>query len=100
RLVPRASISGRPGVQGIAFDAVAKRAIVSSVGALPAGTVESRLPGSVPLKSPRAVPTVQSIGAGAQTDEWTTPKRWAGQLGDYMAGAVAIAPQARAGASR
>src|SRR6266704_4029132 len=45
-VVSSAAFDGRAGVQGIAIDPVSRRALVSSVGRLPADVALSRIPGS------------------------------------------------------
>src|SRR4051794_38050176 len=45
RALATAAFDGRPGAQGVVFDAATGRALVATVGRLPAGLTDSRLPG-------------------------------------------------------
>ena len=45
RVIAHGAYDGRGGVQGVAYDAVANRAFVTSVGRLPASIANNRLPG-------------------------------------------------------
>ena len=85
----RARLDGAPGVHGVAVDPVTRRVFVSSVGRLPA---TSSTPGATPSRQP-AVTYLSAIDADVTGDSARPRWRSAG-LGDYMAGAPAIASRA------
>ncbi|MBV9880339.1 MAG: bifunctional YncE family protein/alkaline phosphatase family protein, partial [Gemmatirosa sp.] len=98
RVLARAPFDGRPGVQGVVVDPVARRVLVSTVGRLPAGMTESRLPGQR-LATTSAIAQLSAVALDAQGD----PARRvaaSGALGDFMAGAPAVARRAGAGGRR
>jgi YVTN family beta-propeller protein len=95
RVIARGRIEGRSGAQGIAVDPVNRRAAIASIGRLAPGVAESRLPGSAPIARANAVVQLSLFGAAATGDN-VAPAYSSGALGDFMAGAPAIA--ARAGA--
>jgi len=99
RVVARGRFSGQSGVQGVTVDPVSGRALVSSVGRLPSGVTQPRLPGSRPLASTRAIAQLNFFGADASGDS-VAPLRSSGALGDFMAGAPAVAPRAGADGRR
>ena len=76
----------RAGFHGVAIDPVTHRALVSSVGRLPA---TSETPGVAPVRQP-AVSYLSALSGDAAGDslsaEWRSPA-----LGDYIAGATAVA---------
>jgi len=90
RVIARAPTDGRPGVFGLAIDPVTHRAFVSSVGRVP------RPAGSPPNTGRGAAarqPIVTQLSAfdGAATGDSVRMLSNSGSLGDYMAGAPAIA---------
>ena len=87
RVIAHALFNGRPGVQGIAIDPVTKRAVISSVGKLPADVAASRTPGGPPLARAKSVSQLVSYA----TDSTAAIVAESGPLGDFMAGAPAIA---------
>ena len=87
------------GAQGIAIDPVNRRALVSIVGRLPRGVAESRLPGSAPIARANAVVQLKVFAPDAAGDS-VAPVHSSGALGDFMAGAPAIAARAGAGGKR
>ena len=91
----RARVEGTPGIYGIAIDPVTHRALVSSVGRLPA---TSSTPGTTPARQP-AVSHLSAVDGDASGDSlaplWRSPA-----LGDYMAGAPAIASKSGADGRR
>ncbi|MFN8579944.1 MAG: hypothetical protein U0163_03065 [Gemmatimonadaceae bacterium] len=88
RVIARVPFDGRSGVHGVVVDPVSGAALVSSVGRLPSGTTDSRLPGSGALE---ASATTQLSVIAADVSGVGTPFRLSGPLGDYMAGNPAIA---------
>jgi len=82
-----AAFDGRAGVQGIVIDPVTRRALITSVGRLPADLALSRTPGSDRLARTKSVAQVSAYDGGdSAAIRWTSPA-----LGDYMAGSPAVA---------
>ncbi|MHB1311009.1 MAG: bifunctional YncE family protein/alkaline phosphatase family protein [Gemmatimonadaceae bacterium] len=106
RVISHGAFDGRPGVQGITYDAPTRRAIVTSVGRLPASIANSRLPGEKEPEGARVVAQVRAFGLD------TLPALAAGapprasaplapdSIGDYLAGAPAAALQKNSGGHR
>lgn len=91
-----AAFDGRAGVQGIVVDPVTRRALVSSVGRLPADLALSRIPGSDRLARTKSVVQVAAYDGGdSAVVRWTSPA-----LGDYIAGSPAVALRANASGHR
>ena len=99
RLLARVPFDGRPGVHAIAIDRVRHRALVSTVGRLAANATVGRLPGGKPLSAADAVAQLASIDAGARGDA-ASATRTSGPLGEFMAGAPAVARSANASGKR
>src|SRR5690242_10442368 len=98
RSIATARLNGRPGVFAVARDPMTNAMLVSSVGRMPPSAEVRRMPGGDPI------PANVSIAHLAIFDGWspdsarrlaTTPP-----LGDYMAGAPAVARRASASAAR
>ena len=92
RVVARGRFDGRSGAQGLAIDPATGRALVTSVGRLRDAT-QPRLPGSRPPSRANAVAQLHFFAGDASGDS-VGPARSSGALGDFMAGAPAIAPRA------
>ena len=91
-----AAFDGRAGVQGIVIDPVTRRALITSVGRLPADVALSRTPGSDRLARTKSVAQVSAYDGGDSTViRWTSPA-----LGDYIAGSPAVALRANASGHR
>src|SRR5216683_5762642 len=91
-----AAFDGRAGVQGVAIDPVTGRALVTSVGLLPADVALSRLPGSTLLARTKSVAQLSAYDGGdSAVVRWTSPA-----LGDYIAGSPAVALRANASGHR
>ena len=88
-----ARFDGRAGVQGIAIDPVNGRAFFSSVGRLPADLVLSRTPGSEQLAEAKSV--AQLLAYDGDVDSLIV-RLSSPALGDYIAGAPAVARRANA----
>lgn len=99
RVIASSGFDGRPGVYGVAVDPVTGRALLSTVGKLPADLAIKRTPGGPPL--PRAKAVVQLFAYSA---DGTVPREASADrgdsaavtlssaaLGDYLAGATAVA---------
>src|SRR5438552_6245435 len=86
---------GRAGVQSIAIDPVTRRTLVTSVGLLPAELALSRTPGSERLAQTKAVAQLTAYDGDSVVPRWTSP-----ELGDYIAGAPAVATRANASGHR
>ncbi len=86
-----ATFDGRAGVQGVAIDPVNGRAVVSSVGLLPADLALSRIPGSEQLARTKSVAHLKAYDADSMVVRMTSPA-----LGDFIAGAPAVARTANA----
>ncbi|MEO8337605.1 MAG: hypothetical protein ABI664_21695 [bacterium] len=95
RAIARAKVIGTPGVYGIGIDPVTKRALVSSVGRIPATSIT---PGAAPTRTP-AVSHLSALDAEIAGDS-ATPIWRSAPLGDYMAGGPAIATTAGADGKR
>jgi len=87
RVLSHATFNGRPGVQGIVIDPVTTRAVVSSTGKLPADVAASRTPGGPPLSRAKSVSQLVSYAADGTSAIMTQ----SGAIGDFLAGAPAIA---------
>src|ERR1019366_3409651 len=96
RVVASSKFDGRPGVYGVALDPATGRALVSTVGRLPADLAIKRTPGGPPL--PRAKSFIQLFTYAA---DGPVPRGNGGgdsasvvsssvALGDYLAGATAV----------
>ncbi len=102
RVVASAKFDGRPGVYGVAVDPVTGRTFVSTVGKLPADLALKRTPGAPPL--PRAKSVVQLFTYGASEkaprssggDDSAMVMKSSVELGDFLAGATAVAQRANA----
>ena len=88
RAVAHVRLDGTPGVNGVAVDPVTHRVFVSSVGRI---APTSSTPGVTPARRP-AVTYLSSISTEATGDS-AAPAWKSGALGDYMAGAPAVAAQ-------
>ena len=95
RAMARARVAGTPGVFAVAVDPVTHRAFVSSVGRL---TATSATPGAATARQP-AVAHVSALSADVAGDS-AAPLWRTAALGDFMAGAPAIASTAGAGGKR
>ena len=102
RVVSHGAFDGRPGVQGLVYDTVAHRAIVTSIGRLPAAIANNRLPGRSEPAGARVVAQVRAYGNGTMADTaraadgTPAPPRAVlaldpDSLGDYLAGAPGVA---------
>jgi hypothetical protein len=85
RVVARAAVDGRPGIYGVSVDPATHRAFVSSVGRVPVNR-QDRTRG-------REMAQLHVFGA-AVTGDSAHSEANSGALGDYMAGAPAIAARA------
>jgi len=96
-IVSHGAFDGRPGVQGITWDAVTQRAIVTSIGRLPASVANSRTPGRPEPAAARVIAQVRGFGmewgaaARAGNPPVATMSLPVDSLGDYLAGAPAVA---------
>ena len=86
RALARMRVEGTPGVHGVTIDPVTHRALVSSVGRLPA---TSATPGTVTARQP-AVTHLSALSGSVDGDS-LAPEWRSRALGDYMAGAPAVA---------
>jgi DNA-binding beta-propeller fold protein YncE len=98
RVVAHGAYDGRAGVQGVAFDAVARRALVTSVGRLPA---PNRLPGEPEKPGARVIAQVRAFTEAARPaiGDAAPPAGLAfrsDSIGDYLAGAPSVARQRNA----
>ena len=91
----RVRVDGTPGVHGIAIDPVTHRALVSSVGRIAPTSVT---PGTTAARLP--VVTHLSGLSGNATGDSLTPVWYSPSLGDFMAGAPAVATRAGADGRR
>ena len=98
RVVASSKFDGRPGVYGVAVDPVNGNALISSVGRLPAELAQQRTPGGPPLPRARAVVQLFTYSAGGvarrEGGDSATVVRSSVELGDYLAGATAVARRA------
>jgi YVTN family beta-propeller protein len=100
RVVASAAFDGRPGVQGVALDPASGRVFISSVGRLPGGLAQARVPGT-PLPRARPVAHIAAYAADrvagrANGDDSAAVAMTSPALGAYMAGAPAVALKANA----
>jgi DNA-binding beta-propeller fold protein YncE len=99
RVIARGRFDGRSGDQGVAIDPVTGRALVSSVGRLRRGTSRPAMPGMRPPARASVVAQVNLFARDASGDS-AAPAVSSGALGDYMAGAPAVASRAGADGRR
>ena len=92
RVIARGRFDGRSGVQGVTVDPVTGRALVSSVGRLPRGSSRPPMPGM--RQPPRASSIAQLNLFERDAAGGLATSRTSGALGDYMAGAPAVASRA------
>ena len=91
-----APFDGQAGVQGITIDPITRRALITSVGRLPADLALSRIPGSERLARTKSVAQISAYDSGdSGAVRWTSPA-----LGDYIAGSPAVALRANASGHR
>lgn len=97
RVIASSSFDGRPGVYGVALDPVTGAALLSTVGKLPGDLAMKRTPGGPPL--PRAKSVVQlfeysangGVPRGGDSGDSAAVAASSAALGDYLAGATAVA---------
>ncbi len=90
-----AAFDGRAGVQGVAIDPLNGRALITSVGRLPADLALSRTPGSEQLARAKSVAHLTAYDGDSTTVRLVSPA-----LGDYIVGAPAVARTANASGRR
>ncbi len=90
KVLGRAPIDGRPGIYAITVDSATGRAFLSSVSRLPQAMAASRLPGGDPLPPNGIVARLSAFDADLHGDGAAAALE-SPVLGDYMAGAPAIA---------
>src|SRR5436190_3839463 len=90
-----APFDGQAGVQGVTIDPVSGRALVTSVGRLPADVALSRIPGSEQLAHTKSVAHLTAYDGDSTTARMVSPA-----LGDYIVGAPAVARTANASGHR
>lgn len=105
RVVAHGTYDGRPGVQGVAYDPIAHRAIVTSIGRLVA---PNRLPGAKEVAGSRVVAQVRAFEdaalqggtvPGARSDDPAPPATLifrSDSMGDYLAGGASVAQRKNA----
>lgn len=93
RTIARARVDGRTGIFSLTLDPASNRVLVSSVGRLPAA------PGT-PANARRPAVSQLNIFDGAARGDSVAARASSGALGDYMAGAPAIARRAGADGKR
>ena len=100
RMIASAKFDGRPGVYGVAVDPVNGRALISTVGRLPADLTLKRTPGGPPLPRAKAVIQLFSFSPdrtsprGGDDGDSAAVVGSSASLGDYLAGATAVARKA------
>ena len=99
RIVASAPVDGRPGVYALARDAAAHRLLMSSVGHLPAAAAVRDFPDGSPVRLNREVARLLSFDERMSSDS-SRPVVASPALGDFMAGAPAIAARASASGTR
>ncbi|MEO8623288.1 MAG: alkaline phosphatase family protein, partial [bacterium] len=95
RPTARVRVDGTPGVYGVTIDPVTHRTLVSAVGRIPA---TSSTPGAAAVRQPAV--TYLSGVSGDVTGDSASPQWRSPSLGDYMAGAPAVASKAGADGKR
>jgi YVTN family beta-propeller protein len=93
RVIARGRFDGRSGVQGVTIDPGTGRALVSSVGGQPKETAQAPMPGLRSPPRPNNVAQLSAFGRDAGGDS-VKPAYSSGALGDFMAGAPAVATRA------
>jgi len=93
RVIAAGRLNGSPGVYAISLDPVTHRAFVSSVSRLPDSLANDRLPNDEMIPRNKAVTRLSAFGSDATGDS-VMPVVASPPLGDYMAGAPAIAARA------
>jgi len=99
RVIARGRFNGRSGVQGVAIDPATGRALVSSVGRQPRRNVQPPMPGLPAVRRANAVAQLNAFAPDAAGDS-AAPAYSSGALGDFMAGAPAVATRAGADGRR
>src|SRR5438876_655841 len=92
RVLARASLQGRPGVYGVTFDSTSNAAYVSFVGRTPSIATAGQT-------RPRPM-AVLHIFRGDAVDDTARSRTNSGALGDFMAGAPALAARADSNGQR
>ncbi len=106
RVISHGAFDGRPGVQGVTYDPLTHRAIVSSIGRLPASIANNRLPGQREPPGARVVAQVRAFGTGTSPGDGTNAPPQAAlalapdSIGDYLAGAPSVARRRNAAGHR
>ncbi|MCX5754963.1 MAG: bifunctional YncE family protein/alkaline phosphatase family protein [Gemmatimonadetes bacterium] len=100
-----ARFDGRPGVQGVAIDPVNGRALISTVGRLPADLVKARAPGGDKLPRTKSFAQLfvydgDSLAGRTGGRDSLVVRAASPALGEYMAGGMAIARRANASGRR
>jgi YVTN family beta-propeller protein len=99
RVIARGRFDGRSGVQGVAVDPVTNRALVSSVGRQSRQVSQPPMPGLRPVARANVVAQLSAFGGDTKGDS-AAPAYSSGALGDFMAGAPAVATRAGADGRR
>lgn len=106
RMLASAKFDGRPGVYGVAIDPLTGNAMVSTVGRLPADLALKRTPGGPPLPRAKAVIQLFAYSADAKFaragdgGDSAAVVASSGSLGDFLAGATAVALRPNASGRR
>jgi YVTN family beta-propeller protein len=106
RVIASSRFDGTPGAYGVALDPVTGRALLSTVGKLPADLALKRTPGGPPL--PRAKSVVQlfaysaggAVSRGGDAGDSAAVVASSVPLGDYIAGGTSVAQRANASGHR
>ncbi len=106
RVLASAKFDGRPGVYGVAVDPVTGRALISTIGRLPADLTRKRAPGGPPLPRARSVVQLFSYEGNAAArrandgGDSAVVVNSSAELGDYLAGGTAAARSKNASGHR
>jgi len=97
RVLAHSSFDGRPGIHAVATDPLTHRVLVSTVGKLPEAIAQSRQPGGPPLSRAKAFAqlffyeTERTVAGAAGTTDSAAVFATTGSIGEFMAGAPAVA---------
>ena len=90
RVLARGAFEGRAGVQAVAFDPIKHRALVTTVGRVPAAATEAPMPGTLPRVVSRPAAQLAFFDDAARGQP-IAAARLTGALGEYAVGAPAVA---------
>jgi Phosphoesterase family/Lactonase, 7-bladed beta-propeller len=95
RVLARGAFEGRAGVQAVVFDPIRRRALVTAIGHVPIAATEAPVPGMPRRVASRPAAQLTFFDDAARGST-IAPARVTGALGEYAAGAPAVAREPNA----